>query len=367
MSVNSEIYSISSGPRQGNFELLRIAAMFMILIAHADFVSLGRPLPEEYFSDFGSSLCRAFFGLLTSMSVAIFVLISGWFRIRFSIKGLANYMFQCTFLILIIYVVARFSGWTGASIRTIVIDSLFYQSSNYWFLSAYLILYFLSPILNNFLDTASRRKLFIILAALSIFVVLSGFQKRFFCFNYFFGDSFSPLLFVYLYLLSAYIRKYGKSYSAFHAFILFSGCLLLNLICFVVCSAYKINIDFGFTNFSNPLLIGQAIGFLLLFNKWKVTAKGFITGVSSSVLAVYIIHWHPVLYGLYKTTCKEIYSHTSSVKCLLLMFTFLICVFCGCILIDKVRKFAWKITGKKIVAYLSHYINRLSEKIIINQ
>lgn len=39
--VLQRITSITAGPRQSNFELLRILAMFLVLVVHSDFWSIG--------------------------------------------------------------------------------------------------------------------------------------------------------------------------------------------------------------------------------------------------------------------------------------------------------------------------------------
>ena len=76
-------------------ELLRIVAMFLVLVVHADFFSLGTPTQE---------LCQTMplfaWGQFVVQSIAVvcvnvFVLLSGWFAIRPKWKSFLNFIFQC--------------------------------------------------------------------------------------------------------------------------------------------------------------------------------------------------------------------------------------------------------------------------------
>ena len=74
----SEINSITIGPRQSNFELLRILAMFLVIVIHADFLSTGLPSPEEYYADWLPVTTKVLFESISIVCVNVFILISGW-------------------------------------------------------------------------------------------------------------------------------------------------------------------------------------------------------------------------------------------------------------------------------------------------
>ena len=77
--------------RQSNIELLRIVAMMLVLIVHADFLALGAPdalalkaLPVE-------SGLRVWLQGFALVCVDVFVMISGYFGIRPSVRGVLNF------------------------------------------------------------------------------------------------------------------------------------------------------------------------------------------------------------------------------------------------------------------------------------
>lgn len=73
--------------RDSNIELLRILAMFMVLLVHADFFSLGIPSVEDIQNNQLDSFWRIFFEAVNIPCVNIFVLISGYFGIKPTFKG----------------------------------------------------------------------------------------------------------------------------------------------------------------------------------------------------------------------------------------------------------------------------------------
>jgi len=73
--------------RDSNMELLRLIAMFLILLVHADFWTLGAPTATECVNTTLDASLRVFFEQLSIASVNIFVCISGWFGIRPSFRG----------------------------------------------------------------------------------------------------------------------------------------------------------------------------------------------------------------------------------------------------------------------------------------
>ena len=83
--------------RLSNFELLRMIAMFLVLLVHADFFSLGEPTAEECVTNPVDVIPRLLFWSLSIACVDIFVLISGWFGIKPRVKGICNFLFQCFF------------------------------------------------------------------------------------------------------------------------------------------------------------------------------------------------------------------------------------------------------------------------------
>lgn len=71
-----------SAQRQSNFELLRIIAILLVLILHADFYALEGPVANDIINSPTDSMLRILFQAITIVAVNVFVMISGWFGIN---------------------------------------------------------------------------------------------------------------------------------------------------------------------------------------------------------------------------------------------------------------------------------------------
>ena len=80
--------------RLSNIELLRIIAMFMILVIHANMVALPHPTTDDLVSLPLSTTTRYFIESFGIVGVDIFVLISGWFLINTIAKNFYSLFFQ---------------------------------------------------------------------------------------------------------------------------------------------------------------------------------------------------------------------------------------------------------------------------------
>ncbi len=149
--------------RQSNIELLRIISIFLILVVHADFLILGTPTFEELQISPTSTIARVFFEMISIICVDVFVIISGWFGIRASLKGLCKLLFQVMFILTVIYVCTLITKQSTFSIWGIL--GIFMLDDYFWFVKAYIILFILSPIINAFANNASKKSIAIILIA----------------------------------------------------------------------------------------------------------------------------------------------------------------------------------------------------------
>lgn len=98
--TENEIANSKSGGeslvRQSNFELLRIVAMFLVLIIHANFYSINPPTNEEILGHPLSSMMRYVVESLALVCVNVYIIISGYFGIKLKPKSILNFIFMIT-------------------------------------------------------------------------------------------------------------------------------------------------------------------------------------------------------------------------------------------------------------------------------
>lgn len=336
------INSITKGPRQSNFELLRIVAMFMVLALHANFLSFGSPTTNECIHNPFTAFTRDFLEALCICSVNVFVLISGWFSIRFSIKGLLNFLFQAVVLLLILFIIVSTLGFTPP-IKKFVINILYQSGGAGWFVRAYVGLYILSPILNAFVNNSSKKQIDLFLICFYLF-------QTYYIFSNFVANGYSIFSFIGLYILARRIKLYGC--GNFAKYLNIKTYLIAS---FLIGSLYYINkrYDFHFAtqilSYANPLIILSAVSLILTFNKLNLGVKPSINRISASCFAVYILHnCSSFGFEIYKRGVLYAFEMFHGFAGFVMIIVYLIAVFFICITIDQPRKWLWDIISRKI-------------------
>lgn len=87
--------------RESNIELLRNISMFMILVIHANFVSLPKIEYSELMANTIPSVSRFFIESLGIVAVNVFVFISGWFGIKTRTKSVLSFIYLILWYLLI--------------------------------------------------------------------------------------------------------------------------------------------------------------------------------------------------------------------------------------------------------------------------
>ena len=317
--------------RQSNFELLRLICMLMVMAGHAS----GYVEEKDLVGTIGVS--KLLVNQLCLVSVDVFVMISGWFGIRASVKGAFKLLFQVWFLALLIFLLFMGLG-LHVSFRNDLLPYLLF-GSGYWFVVSYLILYALSPVLNAFIQQATKKEFIGVLVAFFLAEFLFGFLLNIGHFDY----GFSPLSFIGLYLLSSYIRLYPAkvfSFSKSTDLLIYLSVTLVSALLFWL--GYKwFGMGFHLNHNDSPLAIVAALYFLLFFSKLRFQNR-FINWLAASAFAIYLIHENSLVSPLFHGFFHRLYDVVPLAAYYLLMIIILIIMGFVCILIDKSRLWSWK-------------------------
>lgn len=334
-----------SQKRQTNIELLRIVAMFLVMVVHADFWANGAPTQEECLTRAVPSITRFFIEAASIVCVDVFVLISGWFGIRPNVRKMSSFLFQCFFFLGGLYVVSLIGGWETLKFSGIM--GCFGLLEWNWFIKAYIGLCIFAPFLNRFIDSSDEKQLRVVIFWFYLFQMLYGWL---FPAAKFIEQGYSVFSFVGLYLLAQYIRRYLlKQIDATGecVFILiYVLVVVLNTIWGYISIAKGLPFYHCVFNYTSPLVIIASISLMLTFYKMKFQSR-FVNWLAASSFAVFLFHGAPALNMVFfKNSCIGIYNHYDGIMCLLYMFLFLIAVFVAAVLLDQLRIAAWcKLSG----------------------
>lgn len=335
--------------RDSNMELLRIIAMLLVMIVHANFRALPVPTAEETNTETISSILRFFTESFSIICVNLFILLSGWYGIKIKIKRLLEFIFQVLFFSIIGFTIIQLIEPGEYSIKQGISKLLLVNRWDYWFVKAYLGLYLFSPILNTFIEHVTQKQYQLTLFLFYSFQTIYGWL--FPTGAIYFENGYSAMSFMGLYLLARYIRLYPikfwqKSYI-FDVLVYTSITLFTTVITFTF---KKYNIAFGsyFFMYTSPLVIVSAIHFMLIFTKIHLRSK-LINWIACSCFAIYLLHSNSFLANpLYDNIILNWFNQLSTIPFLFHVIPFITAVFFIAIFLDKIRMAIWGFVTTKI-------------------
>lgn len=284
--------------RQTGPELLRIIAMLLIVFHHYAYHS-----GIDYSSFSRNNLFLTIIESGGKIGVIIFVLITGYFSCcsKFSVKRIVKLLLAVEFYSITLMVAAILVNAQPLS-KSILLKGCFplIYGDGYWFISIYIILYIISPILNAAINHVSKKNLaFIILFLITIYCVVPntlGLIKQ----TNDYGLS-NVVWFILIYLIGAYFRKY--SFICFRHTKLSVVLLLISIIVMLSSKTLLLRVGDGINNwlkksisvFANsdlyavmPLVI--AILFFIVFCNLNIKASPLLFSFSKATIGVYLIH-----------------------------------------------------------------------------
>ena len=306
--------------RESNFELLRLIAMFFIVLYHLllKFIVVVDDNP----------IFQAVFMPL-HVAVICFVLISGYFHIKPSIYGGAKLIFPLLafYLPLTIY---EFSQ------NNVGINSLlFFSKSPYWFIRTYFYLFLIAPVLNSFIITDRHRvSLLLVLGFIAIYM---GWMMH----DASMTDGKNLVLFMFLYVLGDNLKHNKKIIDNVSTPILGGFYLFLNATLVYLYTIYSDtfigktiwNVSYPYCS---PIFILNAVVLFLIFSKLHFKSKA-INWLASSVYTIYILHHqHYVLYNLIGPFVFSLYKlHHLPIILIIYLAIYSLAIMSICIIIDK--------------------------------
>lgn len=318
--------------------------MLMVLNLHANFMAFGKPTIEN--NSMPEIFLRSSWESFSLVAVNAFVMISGWFGIKSSVKGFFNFMWQVVYIVGL-SVAVEILVFNQPISHQLLMKTFGLYGGGGWFVASYIALYITAPILNSYIKETSTRSVWLMLAGFFAFEVIYGNVSAL---GYISG-GYSPFSFIGLYLLAAVLRKSKRKKLSARSAGIFILCGILNavFISFALISSKREIVLPVFTSYTNPLVICGAASLLVAFADMSETKLSrfpwnrIIPWLSSSCFAVYLLHvGTPFAFRLYTSGIKDAYySHTGFVGCLYIA-GIMLGVFFAAILIDKPRIWVWR-------------------------
>lgn len=348
MSTSSTTSALARAPRSSNIELLRIVAMLFIMFGHLSREGgLGLPSADFLHSEpiFGG--LGVWFRMINLTGVDIFVLISGYFAIRPRVNSVISLFFQGIFFSVGMYALWVLTKQTDFSLGELSMHLK--PMKVYWFFGCYVWLVLLAPVLNRYVESATKREFGVFLAVYYFFVCgmewwmsASAELQR----------GYSVLGFVGLYLLARYVRLHGGRWCELaprYDLLVFLGSTALSALLALVLFwrmgrplvADDALVD-RLVSYTSPLCIVASLSLLLLFSKIKLGHVRWINWLAASSFSVYLLHEEYLTRDRYGALANCVGQHYAVLVAILLLVALVLGVYLAATLIDQVRQLLWR-------------------------
>ena len=335
--------------RERNFEVLRTMAMFFIVVYHclthgigdgyAFPTSMSIPLSNVLFSDFML--------VFSSISVNLYVLISGYFLVdlNFKLSRIVRTWANACFYSCVI--TSLFMLFQISELNILNLGKSFFPLSTdaYWFVTQYIGLLILSPFLSLMVRNLSYRQ-YLILLICGSFLCLSIVQdfplgKRFHVAH---GNS--VWSFAYLYLVAGFVKHHLKTISR-NRLILTIVLVTLLTFAFEIFGGYNKDAIYLYWLNYNGLPFVLSVAVFIMVRQIQVPQNVFwnlCVKIAPYTFGVYLIHDHLLVRKWLWTTM------TMSSYCEKLIFPLIVIGICSIIfivgtIIDVVRKKLFALLG----------------------
>lgn len=326
--------------RESAIEILRILSILMIILHH--FAVHGK-------FDFENDQLNEFFVQIFSiggkLGVNIFVLISGYFLVKskFKVKKVVLLVFQVLFWSVTVMAVIYGFGFAEPDPNVIFKSFFPITYKMYWFASAYVVLYLLSPFLNIFINSASKKQLRALIVLLFVLWSILGTVMNS-------SLEINDLgWFIFLYFVAAYIRLYPNKQTEKKAsnFSLFGVCIALEIFLMWIYHTFGFQLSFCYEETKKYkclikqeyLLIFLAAVFIFLgFKNLKIGSIKIVNVISSATFGVYLIHDNPVLRPVLWQDILKTQNYSNSLRLAPYAVCIVLLIYVCCTVLELLRK-----------------------------
>lgn len=381
--------------RKSGIELLRIICMLMIIVLHAYTYGGISNIADTYGGEFKDT--AYFIWSFFRTPVNVFIIITGYFMSKDVLdfkksyrripKVYATMMFYSILLTLTafiiynsnsllipqetsdtlsaadslqVYTTKQLSGKLAIYSTIKMFFPIF--SRQWYFLTNYILILFLSPFINKVLVEIDKKQFKILLGLLFIFLsiyptisTMGGFKEIFSTEKVLpieYGKSF--ISFLFMFIIGAYLKRFVNDDEKLH----FKYLGYFIVLCLIDFSLYywlkdvKLNHvalynTSVFGQFSNPFVILESVAIFLFFRGFQFKSR-IINFIAGTTIGIYAIHEHPLIRGYIwshnEFESPQFYSEPYGIPLMILM---ILGIFAGCAVIDMARQGIFK--GAEVV------------------
>lgn len=315
--------------RDGNFEVLRIVSIIMVVFWHLN-------VHGGFFKEtLGvNHIIFSIIGVLTVISVNLFVMITSYFLVEKKIKPkkLLSLWCEILFYSVTIYLVFLACGWYQFEWKDLLIF-IPILSTQYWFASSYFIFYLIIPFLNAMISNISQKQHGLLCLGILVISILNIVFNFSVCS---FNSGYSAIWFACVFVIIAYLKKYQQKDYPWWVYL--SIFIVVTLISYFVGYSY-----------SNPLTLIASLCIFMMFKKIKIENQKvvkIISCISSTTFGIYLLHDNAMIRSKLYSDFLNVSQFYNSNFAVLIFIGYAVLIFVICMIIEFLRQRLFKLVKK---------------------
>lgn len=283
------------------------------------------------------SLVFAISETILHIGVICFVLITGYFGIRPSLKGFLRFFLICLTYNVFVYLTSVLWGINVFSNSEFLRSFFAISKTNLWFVNCYAALYIVSPLINKILAKSNLREKLIFTFLLGILCFYLGWLMK----NDIFWGGKNLINFVFLYFIGNLISKISPRFYKVKTSLLILIYVLYNtiiVVSYIILSEYKQIVKYFFFPYDSPGLILNGCLCFFIFIKIGVNFRSkIINKLAVSAFAVYLLHENTYInWFIYRKLSHFDNPELNDIQTIFVFGLIAFLIFVVCIAIDQI-------------------------------
>lgn len=373
---------MSNSRRESGVELLKVIAILLIVLCHTS-ISMtfnSENAAAEWYYDVNllpnsfNKILLTLYSYCGYIGNSIFFVCSAWFLLerKQNRKSKILKMESDVWIVSVLYLaVFMLSGmrFRGSTVLRALVPTTF---NNNWFITAYMLFYFIYPSLNRIIENTSRKNLkYGCLFFAFLISIWTPFFQQWTDFKFYFSY---PLMWVLVYFCIAYLKTYHRDTISKKRFSISLLCVgIIGLVGEIAATYYFGDYTFLLSGdgmrwnmWYNPFHWFIAFGSFNLFRSFRFHSS-FVNRISSLSLLIYLLHenfllreyWRPYIYELIYNRFHQ--EHVSSLLFLFAILTFVVSAALAFLYQVSIQKLAYRLvdtvcnTIKRLFSHFSSH------------
>lgn len=351
-------------------DLLRLLSMYMVVILHV--LGQGGILAVSG-KDFSKNSIAWLIEICAYCAVDCYAIISGYVCYsdadkKYNYKKVFGFWVQVFTYSFGITFISFLIKPDVIGLHSLIYSMFPITSKSYWYVSAYVALFFIIPWINKLLRSCSKNETFrFVFVIVSVFIIYITFANKFGdCFSLEGGYSFAWLMI--LYVIGAWMKKCNIPKYLKNSKLILGSIVCVLFTWFIKMFTYGNPISDLFVNYTSITIVFVAFSLVAIFSKIQLDNiwKKIVLCFAPAAFGVYLIHVQSIIWNHFMLNAFAWIVDLPCWQIPIMVFLSAFCILACCLVIEKIRLILFAVLRiNKLVGLIEDMIGKIGYKMYL--